>query len=198
MIVHVDLTESPVKSSNDEKYGEIFSSSDSEFESKDHVRAGGHLLYFNDDKDVPIFHSDKCIYTTAEIVKILWSAMDDLLKCSKPPKKVQQNAVFLIGLRYTSLEDLRADGLPQYDLYGSKCTLTVKVDDDVKVNDDADDMKVMVTSRTKENLKSNNKYHFERLYHSWNVGSKGNKFHRRIMHMRDRRNDIVNNVAFVQ
>lgn len=94
-----------------------------------------------------------------------------MLKCKKPPKKVQQNAVFLIYLRYTSLEDLRADGLPQYDTYGGKRTLTVKV------ADDADDIEVIITSRTKEdlkeNLKSNNKYHFERLYHSWNVPKQG-------------------------
>ena len=36
------------------------------------------------------------------------------------------------------------------------------------------------------------------LYHSWSAGSEGNKFHRKIVHMRDRRNDILNNVAFVQ
>ena len=40
-------------------------------------------------------------------------------------------------------------------------------------------------------------FHLERLYHSWTLES-GNKFHRRIMHMRDSRNDIVNNVAFMQ
>lgn len=59
-------------------------------------------------------------------------------------------------------------------------------------------MKVLVTRRAKDILKSNNEYHFKRLYHSWSVGSGENKFHRRIMHMRDRRNDILNNVAFVQ
>jgi len=99
-------------------YGKISSSSDSDSESKDRLRAGGHPLYFNNDKDVPIFHSDKCTYTTDEIVKILWSATEDQFKCRKPPKKVQQNAVFLIDLRYTSLEDLRDDGLPQYDTCG--------------------------------------------------------------------------------
>jgi len=174
-------------------YGIISSSSDSDSESKDRLRAGGHPLYFNNDKDVPIFHSDKCTYTTDEIVKILWSATEDQFKCRKPPKKVQQNAVFLIDPRYTSLEDLQADGLPQYDMYGGKRTLTVEVDDA-----DADDMKVLVTRRAKDNLKSNNEYHFERLYHSWSVESGGNKFHRKIMHMRDRRNDILNYVAFVQ
>ena len=85
------------------------------------------------------------------------------------------------------------DGLPQYDTYGGKHTLAVEVDDA-----DADDMKVVVTRRAKDNLKSNNEYHLERLYHSWSVGSGGNKFHRKIMHMRDRRNGILNNVAFVQ
>ena len=73
------------------------------------------------------------------------------------------------------------------------CTLTVEVDDA-----DADDIKVVVTRRAKDNLKSNNEHHLERLYHSWSVGSGENKFHRRIMHMRDRRNDILNNKAFVQ
>ena len=73
------------------------------------------------------------------------------------------------------------------------CTLTVEVDDA-----DADDIKVVVTRRAKDNLKSNNEYHLERSYHSWSVGSGENKFHRRIMHMRDRRNDILNNKAFVQ
>ena len=69
--------------------------------------------------------------------------------CRKPPKIVQQNAVFLINLRYTSLEDLRADGLPQYDKYGGKGTLTVEVDDA-----DADDMKVVVTRRAKGQSRS--------------------------------------------
>lgn len=108
-------------------------------------------------------------------------------------KKVQQNAVFFIALRYTSLEDLRANGLPQYDKYGGKRTLTVEVDDA-----DAEDMKLVVTRRAKDNLRSNNAYPLESLYHSWSVGSGGNKFHRKIMHMRDRGNDILKNVAFVQ
>ena len=59
-------------------------------------------------------------------------------------------------------------------------------------------MKVLATRRAKDNQENNNEYDFERLYNSWNAGSGGNKFHRRIMHMRDRRNDILNNVAFVQ
>ena len=71
----------------------------------------------------------------------VWSATDNLLKCRKHPKKVQQNAVFLIDLRYTSLEHLRADGLSQYEKYGGERTLTVEVDDD----NDADDTKVMIT-----------------------------------------------------
>ena len=98
----------------------------------------------------------------------------------KPPKKVQQNAVFLIDLCYTSLEDLRADSLPQYIKYGGKRTLTIEVDDP-----DADDVKAVVTRRAKDNLRSNSEYHLERLYHSWSVGSGGNKFHRQTMHMRD-------------
>jgi len=77
--------------------------------------------------------------------------------------------------------------LPQYDTCGDKCTLTVEVDDA-----DSDDMKVVVTRRTRDNLKSKNEYHLERLYHSWRVGSGGNKFHRKIMYMRDQRNDILN------
>ena len=76
-----------MKSYPDEKYGEIFSSSESDPENQDNAGVGDHPLYFNEDRDVPIFHSGKCTYTTEEIVKILWSATDDLLKCKKPPKK---------------------------------------------------------------------------------------------------------------
>ena len=115
-----------------------------------------------------LYHGRNCVECNGQPVK-----------CRKHPKKVQQSAVFLIDLRYTSLEHLRADGLSQYEKYGGERNLTVEVDDD--------DMKVMVTSRAKENLKSKNKYHFERLYHSWNVGSEGNKFHKRSVHMKGRR-----------
>jgi len=47
------------------------SSSESNSESKDRLRAGGHPLYFNNNKDFPIFQSDKYTYTMDEIVKIL-------------------------------------------------------------------------------------------------------------------------------
>ena len=65
--------------------------------------------------------------------------------------KCQQNAVFLIDLRYTPLEDLRANGLPRYDLYGGKRTLTVKVEQP----EDGDDAEVVITSRSKAKLKGN-------------------------------------------
>ena len=131
------MTESPVKTCKDKMYGKVSSSNESDPESTDRLTAGGHPLYFNNDKDLPIFHSDKYTYTTEEIVKILWSATDDQFKYRKPPKKVPHNAVFLIDLRYTSLEDLRGNGLPLGDKYGGKRTLTVEVDDA-----DAVDMKV--------------------------------------------------------
>lgn len=44
-----------------------------------------------------------------------------------------------------------------------------------------------------------NLFHFERLNHTWKVeGEVDSKSHRKIIHMKDNRNDIVNNVAFVQ
>ena len=51
----VDLTESPVKTCKDEMYGKISCSSESDSECKDHLRAGGHPLYFNNDRlaDIP-------------------------------------------------------------------------------------------------------------------------------------------------
>jgi len=61
-------------------YGKISSSSESGAESKDRLRAGGHPLYFNNDKDLLIFHSDKYTYTMDEIVKILWSATENQFK----------------------------------------------------------------------------------------------------------------------
>lgn len=101
-------------------------------------------------------------------MKILWSATADLIKCKKGVRKCQRNAVFLIDQRYTHLEDLRADGLPQYDLHGGKRTLTVKVERP----EDGDDAEVIITSRSKAKLKGN-MYHFERLYHSWTLETGG-------------------------
>ena len=74
------MTESPVKTCKDEMYGKISSSSESDSESNDRLRAGSQPLYFNNEKDLPIFHSDKYTYTTDEIVKILWSATEDQFK----------------------------------------------------------------------------------------------------------------------
>lgn len=48
---------------------------------------------------------------------MLFNATNDDVKCREPPKQVQMDAVFLIDLRFVPLDDLRADGLPQYDSY---------------------------------------------------------------------------------
>ena len=97
-------------------------------------------------------------------MKILLSATVNLTKCKKDVRICQRNVVFLIDLHCKPLEDLRADGLPQYDLYGGKWTLAIKVERP----EDGDDAEVIITSRSKANLKGN-MYHFERLYHSWTL-----------------------------
>ena len=123
---------------------------------------------------------------------MLLNATNDIVKCTEPPKHVQMNAVFLIDLRYIPLDDLRADGLPQYDNYDGKRTIPVEVE-----NDENGELKVVVTGCEREKPVPARRYYLERLYHSWNVKKK-NKYHRRIMHVRDERGEVVNNVACVQ
>lgn len=123
---------------------------------------------------------------------MLLNATNDIVKCTEPPKHVQMNAVFLIDLRYIPLDDLRADGLPQYDNYDGKRTMPVEVE-----NDENGELKVVVTGCEREKPVPARRYYLERLYHSWNVKKK-NRYHRRIMHVRDERGEVVNNVACVQ
>ena len=126
---------------------------------------------------------------------MLFNATNDDVKWRKPLKQVQMDAVFLIDLRFVPLDDLRADGLPQYDSYGGKRTITIEVADD-----NQGELKVEIISSQRKDLEPNSKaktYHLERLYHSWNVG-KENKYHRRIMHVREQNGAIVNDVACVQ
>ena len=128
-------------------------------------------------------------------MQMLFNATNDDVKCREPPKQVQMDAVFLIDLRFVPIDDLRADGLPQYDSYGGKRTITIDVADD-----NQGELKVEIISSQRKGLEPNSKaktYQLERLYHSWNVG-KDNKYHRRIMHVREQNGAIVNNVACVQ
>lgn len=126
---------------------------------------------------------------------MLFNATNDDVKCREPPKQVQMDAVFLIDLRLVPLDDLRADGLPQYDSYGGKRTIIIEVADDSQ-----GELNVEIICSQRKDLEANSKaktYHLERLYHSWNVG-KENKYHRRIMHVREQNGAIVNDVACVQ
>ena len=142
--------------------------------------------FYNGNKCIPIFMRQKKTFSTEEMVRLLFEATDDGSKCTAQPKQDQMNAVFLVDLRYIPLEDLRADGLPQYDSYGGKRAIAVEVDDSGgKVTVDIVMSPIV------------NHYQFERLYHSWNVG-KDNKYHRRIMHVKKENGEIVNNVACVQ
>ena len=86
--------------------------------------------FYNDNKRIPIFLREKKAFSTEEMVQVLFSATNDDVKCTEPPKQVQMNAVFLVDLRYIPLDDLRADGLPQYDSYNGKRTLNVVVEGD--------------------------------------------------------------------
>ena len=149
--------------------------------------------FYNGNKCMPIYMKGKKVFSTEEMVRMLFDATDNGLKCTAQPKQVQMNAVFLVDLRYISLDDLRADGLPQYDSYGEKRTITVEV------NDSDGELKVgIVNSQQLEVISpAVNHYQFERLYHSWNVG-KDNKYHRRIMHLKKENGAIINNVACVQ
>ena len=127
------------------------------------------------------------MFTTEGMVKMLLNATNDIVKCTEPPKHVQMNAVFLIDLRYIPLDDLRADGLSQYYNYDGRRTIPVE----------NGELKVVVTSSERKKPVPARRYYLERLYHSWNVKKK-NKYHRRIMHVRDERGEVVNNVACVQ
>lgn len=60
------------------------------------------------------------MFSTEGMVKMFFNATNDV-KCTEPPKHVRINAVFL-DLRYIPLDDLGADGLPQYDNYDGKQT----------------------------------------------------------------------------
>ena len=151
--------------------------------------------FFNGKTSIPIFAKGKKTFTTEGIVQMLFNATNDDVKCREPPKQVQMDAVFLIDLRFVPLDDLRADGLPQYDSYGGKRTIKIDVADD-----NQGELKVKIISSRRKDLEPNTKaktYHLERLYHSWNV-LKDNKYHRRIMHIREPNGAIVNNVACVQ
>ena len=152
----------------------------------------GSIECYNDKESIPIFMRGKKTFSTEGMVQMLFKATNDNVKCTEPPKQVQMNAVFLIDLRYIPLDDLRADGLPQYDNYDGKRTIPVDVEDN-----NNDELKVVVISceRVKSSPKAR-RYHLERLYHSWNLGK--NKYHRKIMHVRDETGAIVNNVACVQ
>ena len=75
------------------------------------------------------------------MVQILFNATNDAVKCTECPKQVQMNAVFLIDLRCIPLDYLRADGLPQYDNYDGKRTVTIDEEDD-----DNGELKVAVIS----------------------------------------------------
>ena len=124
---------------------------------------------------------------------MLFNATNDDVKCREPPKQVQMDAVFLIDLRFVPMHDLRADGLPQYDSYGGKRTITIDVADG-----NQGELKVEIISSQRKDLEPNSKaetYRLERLYHSWNVG-KDNKYHRRIMHVRDQNGAIVNKYVY--
>jgi hypothetical protein len=149
--------------------------------------------FYNGNKCMPIYTTEKKTFSSEEIVRLLFDATDDALKCTAQPKQVQMNAIFLIDLRYIPLDDLRADGLPQYDSYGGKRTITVEVDDidgELKVGIVSSQQLEVISPKVKH-------YQLERLYHSWNVG-KDNKYHRRIMHVKMENGAIVNNVACVQ
>ena len=61
-------------------------------------------------------------------------------------------------------------------------------------NDENGELKVAVTGCEREKPLSGRRCYLERLYHSWR---KKNKYHRRIVHVRDERGEVVNNVACV-
>ncbi|KAL9953121.1 hypothetical protein ACROYT_G040483 [Oculina patagonica] len=196
--VDVDLT--VLSDSSPEKEGkrrrsdsDSISSEDDQLPIASPLKGCGEL--YSGNKSIPIFAKGKRSFTTEGMVQMLFNATNDDVKCREPPKQVQMNAVFLIDLRYIPLDDLRADGLPQYDTYGGKRTITVEVDD---VNQS--ELKVEIISSQRNAVPSKSKLkicQLERLYHSWNVG-KDNKYHRRIMHVREQNGAIVNNVACVQ
>ena len=151
--------------------------------------------FYNDNKRIPIFLREKKAFSTEEMVQVLFSATNDDVKCTEPPKQVQMNAVFLVDLRYIPLDDLRADGLPQYDSYDGKRAVNVVVEGD---NHAHGEFKVeIIHSQHNKAQRKAKIYQLERLYHSWNV-DKDNKYHRRIMHVREENGEIVNNVACVQ
>ena len=100
------------------------------------------------------------------------NATNDNVKCTEPPKHVHINIAFLINLRYITLDDLRADGLLQYDNYDSKRTIPVEVE-----NDENGELKVIATGCERGKPLSGRHYYLECLYHSWNVKKK-NKYHR--------------------
>lgn len=85
------------------------------------------------------------MFTTEGMVKMLLNTTNNNVKCNEPPKHVQMNSMFLIlisiiDLRYIHLDDLRANGLPQYDNYDGKRTIPVEVE-----NDENGELKVVVT-----------------------------------------------------
>ena len=105
---------------------------------------------------------------------MLFNATNDDVKSREPPKQVQMDAVFLIDPRFVPLNDLKADGLPQYDSYGGKQTITIDVADD---NQGKLKVEIISSQQNEQNKEWNSKaktYHLEHSYHSWKIG-KDNK-----------------------
>ncbi|XP_068683675.1 uncharacterized protein [Montipora foliosa] len=118
--------------------------------------------FYNGNKSIPIFTRRKTTFTTEGMVQLLFNATNDALKCIECPKQVQMNAVFPIDLRRIPLDDLRPDGLPQYDNYDGKRTIPVDLEDD-----DNGELKVAVIGFEQANsLPKARCYYLERLYHS--------------------------------
>ena len=191
-VVDLSLSDSsPEKKPSLYKWRDYESGSSSDDPCQSPLRGVGD--FYNGNKSIPIFTKRKTTFTTEGMVHLLFNATNDALKCIECPKQIQMNAVFLIDLRRILLDNLRADGLPQYDNYNGKRTIPVDVEDD-----NNGELKVAINSFEQANsLPKARCYYLERLYHSWNV-KQNNKFHRRIMHVRDENGAIVNNVACVQ
>lgn len=128
--------------------------------------------------------------STNKVVSLLFSPGPGMV-CTKQPLKVKKNRSFLVDLRCITLEDLRADGNPPYDKYDGfrKKAITVTKNED-------EDREFSVVSSKSEKITKDDQYILNRIYHT-KTFEDGNHFHRRIMYISDKREDIVNNVALV-
>ena len=79
------------------------------------------LLYFNDDRELPVFSETTTGYSLQQIVGILMDqSLSDDKVCRIQPLGVNRNCTFIIDLDCVKLEDMKADDLGSWKSNGTR------------------------------------------------------------------------------